>query len=58
MKKFQETGVVTNIENTAITSESIAEDWTVSIPSRPQELRLYFIYLDLYLHPYKVQLPQ
>ena len=76
MKKFEETGVVTNIErpvhhrfarsaeNIAIVSESVAEDPNVSIPRRSQELGLSYgtlwriLHLDLYLHPYKVQLTQ
>ena len=49
-KKFEDTGVVTNIErpvhhrfayfaeNIVIVSESVAEDLNVSIPRRPQEL--------------------
>ena len=75
MKKFEETGVVTNTErgvqyrfgrfdhsaeNIAIVSESVAEDPSVSIPRRSQELRLSYatlwciLHLDLHLHPYKV----
>ena len=49
MKKFEETGMVTNIkrpvhhrffENTAIVSESVAEDPNVSIPRRSRVLGL------------------
>ena len=52
VKKFEETGMVTNIErpvhhrfacsaiNIAIVSESAGEDPNVSIPCRPQELGL------------------
>ena len=52
MKKFEETGVITNIkrsvhhrfaraaENIAIVSESIAEDPNVSIPRRSQDFGL------------------
>ena len=54
VKKFVETGVVTNIErpghlcfarsaeNIAIVSESVAEDSNVSIPRRSQELGLSY----------------
>ena len=51
-------------ENIAIVSESIAEDPNVSIPRHFQELRwsygtlLHILDLDLYIHPYKVQLTQ
>ena len=51
-------------ENIAIASESVAEDPNVSISHRSQELRLSYgtlwriLYLDLHLHPYKVQLTQ
>ena len=51
-------------ENIAIVSESVAEDSSVSIPFRSQELGLTYgtlwriFHLDLHLHPYKVQLRQ
>ena len=67
MKKFKETGVVTNIdsvENIAIVSENIVEGPNMSIPRRSQELGLSYgtfwriLHLDLHLYPYKVQLTQ
>ena len=73
VKKFEKTGVVTNIkrsvhhrfaENIGIVSESVAEDPNVSIPHRSQELGLSYgklwrlLHLDLHLHPYEVQLTQ
>ena len=54
MKKFEETGVVTNnerpvhhhfarsAENIAMVSESLAEDQNVSIPRRPREFGLSY----------------
>ena len=51
-------------ENIAIVSESVAEDPNVSISRHSQELGLSYgtlwriSYLDLHLHPYKVQLTQ
>ena len=67
MKKFDETGVVTNIErpvhhrfaysaeNIDIVSESVAENSNVSINHRSQELGtlLRILHLDQRLHPYK-----
>ena len=56
VKKFEETGVVTNIErlgyhrfarsaeNIAVVSESVAEDSNVSIPCHSQELFCIYIY--------------
>ena len=72
MKKFEETGLVTNIERpaqhrlarSAIVSESVAEEPNVSIPRCSQELGLSYgtfwriLHLGLHLHPYKVQLMQ
>ena len=55
VKKFEETGVVTNIEkpvhhrfapsgeNVAIISESVAEDTNVLLPRRPQALGLSYV---------------
>ena len=51
-------------KNIAIVSESVAEDANVSISCRSQELGLSYgtllciLHLDMYLHPYKVQLAQ
>ena len=51
MKKFEEIGVVTNIErpvhyrfaeNIAIVSENVAEDLNMSIPRRSQKLGLSY----------------
>ena len=67
MKKFEETGVVTNIKKPvhyrfARFAESVAKDPTVPIPRRSQELELpygilwHLMHLDLHLHRYKVQL--
>ena len=62
MKKFEDTGLVTNIErhvhyrfarsaeNIAIVSESFAKDTKVSIPRRPQELALSYGILWRILH--------
>ena len=62
VKKFEETGVVTNIEravhhhfarsaeNIAIVSESVANDPNVSILRRPQELELSYGTLWRILH--------
>ena len=53
---------VHSTENIAIVSESIAEDPNVSFPHRSQQLGLSYgtlwriFHLNLYLHPYKVQL--
>ena len=74
MKKFEETGVVTNIERLvhhrfAPSSEniaivSVAKDPNLSIPFRSQELGLSYgalgriFHLNLHLHPYKVQFTQ
>ena len=55
---------VHSADNIADVSESVAEDPNISIPRRSQELRLShrtlwrILHLDLYLHPYKVQLMQ
>ena len=69
VKKFYNTEVVTIIERTmhhyfahsaeniAIESEGVAEDPNVSIPHRPQKLRLSYgtlwriLHVDLHLHP-------
>ena len=51
-------------ENIAIVSENVAKGPNVSIPRNPQKLGLSYdtlwciLYLDLQLHPYKVQLTQ
>ena len=62
MKKFEETGVVTNIErpvhhrfvrfanNIAIVNESVAQHTNVSIASRSQELELSYGMLWCVLH--------
>ena len=62
VKKFEETGVATNIkrlvhhrlarsaENIVIVSESVAEDPNVSIPRRSQELELFYRTLWRILH--------
>ena len=54
MKKFEDAGVITNIErpvhhrfarsaeNVTVVSESVAENQNVSIPRRFQELRLFY----------------
>ena len=69
LKKFEETGVVANIdrfdrsaEHIANVSESVVEDPNVSIPCRCQQLGRSYgtlwrsLHLDLHLHQYKVQL--
>ena len=60
MKKFKETGVITNIErpvhhrfarsaeNIAIVSESVAEDPNASIPRRSQELGLSYAHYGVF----------
>ena len=62
MKKFEETGVVTNIErhvhnrfvgsaeNITIVSESVFEEPNVSIPPHPQQLGLPYDTLCCILH--------
>ena len=48
-------------ENIAIVNESVAEDPKESIPRRSLGIRTVLrgiLHLDLYLHPYKVQLMQ
>ena len=73
MKKFEETANIIrpvhhrfarSDKNIAIISESVAENSNVSIPRRSQELEQFYgtlwriLHLDLYQHPYKVQLKQ
>ena len=62
MQKFEDTGVVTNIEgpvhhrfarsavNIDIVNESVAEDPNVAIPRRPKELQLSYDTLYCILH--------
>ena len=51
-------------ENIAIVSENVGEVPNVTIPRRYQELEIFYgilwriLYLDLYLHPYKIKLTQ